>query len=423
MTSSCFNFITYKILLKLPINLLTLIILSRWLALVEYPFWKRMTQPSDSDTHIDQKMSALKDKRRVRDSNLRIFASPDQYPIVYSSKYDVTFYGLEKMHPFDSQKWGKVFRALKDAHFLTNHNYVIPNEATREDLLLAHTSAYLDTLKQKHVLAKAMEVPLVGYIPFFSKFADSFVLAPFRHHVGGTVAAACLALERGWAINIGGGFHHAASEKAGGFCLYNDVTIAIRFLLQGESIKKAMIIDLDAHQGNGYERAFTDDDRVYIFDMFNRNAFPRDEEAKKGINLAVPLKRFTEDEEYIEKLETHIVQAFNEFTPDLIVYNAGTDVFDADHLGCLSITEDGIEKRDEIVFKKAADLEIPIVMVTSGGYTEDSANIITQSILNLKKKGLLPLTKTQKPKTDTPKPKTEKSFDEVEALAEKIANL
>jgi histone deacetylase 11 len=101
-----------------------------------------------------------------------------------------------------------------------------------------------------------------------------------RYQTGGTILAALLALDRQYAINIGGGFHHASANSGSGFCVYADITLAIQFLFLKALIEKAMIIDLDAHQGNGHELDFLDDNRVYIFDMFNYQIFPNDFRAK-----------------------------------------------------------------------------------------------------------------------------------------------
>ena len=116
-----------------------------------------------------------------------------------------------------------------------------------------------------------------------------------------------------------------------------------------------------------------------------------DETARRGINREVMLRPYTSDERYLERLESNLTQAFNEFTPDLIVYNAGTDCLEGDPLGCLSITPNGIAQRDRAVFQAAKDRKIPLVMVTSGGYQRNNARIIADSIICLYRDGLLPL--------------------------------
>lgn len=199
-----------------------------------------------------------------------------------------------------------------------------------------------------------------------------------------------LAVDRGWAINVGGGFHHCSSDKGGGFCAYADITLAIKFLFERvQGVSRATIIDLDAHQGNGHERDFMDDPRVYIMDAYNRYIYPGDGFAKRAIKRKVELEWGTEDTEYLQKVQTHVEGALNEFKPDIIVYNAGTDILDGDPLGGLAISPQGIVKRDEVVFRAARSRGVPVLMVTSGGYQKRTARIIADSILNLHSLGLL----------------------------------
>ncbi|KAM7041313.1 histone deacetylase 11 isoform 3-T3 [Acridotheres tristis] len=271
------------------------------------------------------------------------------WPIVYSPDYNITFMGLEKLHPFDAGKWGKVINFLKEEKLIADDLIVQAREATDEDLLVVHTRRYLNKLK-----------------------------------------AGKLAVDRGWAINVGGGFHHCSSDKGGGFCAYADITLAIKFLFERvQGVSRATIIDLDAHQGNGHERDFMDDPRVYIMDAYNRYIYPGDGFAKRAIKRKVELEWGTEDTEYLQKVHTHVEGALNEFKPDIVVYNAGTDILDGDPLGGLAISPQGIVKRDEVVFRAARSRGVPVLMVTSGGYQKRTARIIADSILNLHSLGLL----------------------------------
>lgn len=309
-------------------------------------------------------------------------------PIVYSPNYNITFLGLEKLHPFDAGKWGKVIRFLKEEQFLTDDTMVPAKEATEEDLLVVHTKGYLSRLKWSLVVATITEIPPLIFLPNF--LVQRKVLRPLRTQTGGTIMAGKLAMDRGWAINVGGGFHHCSSDKGGGFCAYADITLTIKFLFERvESVSRATIIDLDAHQGNGHERDFLDDSRVYIMDVYNRHIYPGDGFAKTAIKRKVELDWGTDDTEYLQKVELHTEGALNEIRPDIIIYNAGTDVLDGDPLGGLAISPQGIVKRDEIVFKAARKRGIPILMVTSGGYQKKTARIIADSILNLQREGLL----------------------------------
>ncbi|KAF5917244.1 hypothetical protein HPG69_000013 [Diceros bicornis minor] len=240
-------------------------------------------------------------------------------------------------------------------------------EASDEDLLVVHTRRYLNELKWSFAVATITEIPPVIFLPNF--LVQRKVLKPLRTQTGGTIMAGKLAVERGWAINVGGGFHHCSSDRGGGFCAYADITLAIKFLFERmEGISRATIVDLDAHQGNGHERDFMDDKRVYIMDVYNRHIYPGD--------------RFA-------KLERSLKKALQEHPPDVVVYNAGTDVLEGDRLGGLSISPQGIVKRDELVFRMVRGRQVPILMVTSGGYQKRTARIIADSILNLYGLGLI----------------------------------
>ncbi|XP_064605024.1 histone deacetylase 11-like isoform X2 [Liolophura sinensis] len=322
------------------------------------------------------------------DTQLYFSIKDTQWPIVYAVEYNIGFLGLEKLHPFDSGKWGRIIDFLKEAQMVRDITLVRPVETSREDLLVVHTRRYIDSLKFSINVAGITEVPPVACLPNF--IVQRKVLRPLRFQTGGTILAGKLAVERGWAINVGGGFHHCSSDRGGGFCAYADITLSLQFLFQRvEGIAKAMIIDLDAHQGNGHERDFMKDENVYIMDVYNRNIYPHDGFAKRAIRRRVELESFTEDEEYLSKVRRHVDGALNEFTPDIVVYNAGTDILDGDPLGRLSISGQGIIERDQVVFTRVRTRGIPILMVTSGGYTRGTARIIADSILNLKNLGLI----------------------------------
>uniref|UniRef100_A0A2D4KE75 Histone deacetylase 11 n=1 Tax=Micrurus paraensis TaxID=1970185 RepID=A0A2D4KE75_9SAUR len=310
------------------------------------------------------------------------------WPIVYSPDYNISFLGLEKLHPFDAGKWGKIINFLKEAKLITDDLIVQAQEATEEDLLVVHTRPYLNRLKWSFVVATITEIPPVLFMPNF--LVQRKVLRPLRTQTGGTIMAGKLAIERGWAINIGGGFHHCSSDRGGGFCAYADITLTLRFLFERvEGVSRATIIDLDAHQGNGHERDFLEDRRVYIMDVYNRYIYPGDGLAKRAIKRRVELDWGTEDTEYLQKVKTHVEGALNEMRPDIIIYNAGTDILDGDPLGGLAISPEGIIERDEIVFRAARKHRIPILMVTSGGYQKRTARIIADSLLNLHHLGLI----------------------------------
>ncbi|CAN8252320.1 unnamed protein product [Cochlearia groenlandica] len=324
---------------------------------------------------------------RILTSKLYFNIPESKVSIIYSSDYDISFMGIEKLHPFDSIKWGRVCKFLVSDGFLEKKSIVEPLEASNSDLLVVHSLNYLNSLKSSATVARIAEVPPVAFFPNF--LVQQKVLYPFRKQVGGTILAAKLAKERGWAINIGGGFHHCTAERGGGFCAFADISLCIHFAFLRLSISRVMIIDLDAHQGNGHETDLGDDSRVYILDMYNPEIYPFDYRARKFIDQKVEVASGTTTDEYLRKLEEALEVASRRFQPELVIYNAGTDILDGDPLGRLKISPDGITSRDEKVFRFARERDIPVVMLTSGGYMKSSARVIADSIENLSRKDLI----------------------------------
>lgn len=165
-----------------------------------------------------------------------------------------------------------------------------------------------------------------------------------------------MALQYGWAIALLGGMHHASWNRGGGWCIYSDIPLAIKHLLTVERAKKFMIIDLDAHQGNGIERdkldnMITDTEDVFILDMYNEGTYPMDDYAKQAINVKIELYGNTGDRVYLKRLIRGLEKA--KFKPDIIFYNAGSDILAGDPMGGLNVTLEGMIKRDELVFEYA----------------------------------------------------------------------
>ncbi|XP_016498572.2 histone deacetylase 2 isoform X2 [Nicotiana tabacum] len=303
-------------------------------------------------------------RHRILSSKLYLDVPPSKVPLIYSSSYDISFLGIEKLHPFDASKWGRICRFLSKDGIVDQKHIVEPVEATKDDLLVVHSESYLKSLNSSLNVSKIVEV-------------------------GGTIVAAKLAKERGWAINVGGGFHHCSSERGGGFCVYADISLCIHFAFVHLNISRVMIIDLDAHQGNGHEMDFSEDRRVFILDMYNPGIYPLDFEARRYIDLGVEVQSGTATDEYLTKLDHALEVAEKKFDPDFVVYNAGTDILDGDPLGRLKISPDGIASRDEKVFRFARERNIPLIMLTSGGYMKSSARVIADSIINLSEKSLI----------------------------------
>lgn len=307
-------------------------------------------------------------------------ATNPKLPVVYRREYNITLFGLQKLHPFDSEKYGRVVRALVKDRVLRQDELFKP-EPVSEELLRQHlTPEYRRRLTDKRTIAKITEMPPLAILP--RGLVESRLLMPMRYAAGGTVVAARLALRRGWAINLGGGYHHASLDTGGGFCVYPDITLAVRAVrAEPTPAKKVMIIDLDAHQGNGHGRDLGQDRDVFILDIYNHAIYPGDESAKRGIDLDHDAPPGTG--EYLALLGHALRQAFKKFSPDLVIYNAGTDILAGDPLGGLKISPEGVVKRDEMVFSSALGAGVPVVMLLSGGYQDSNAAVIARSIKNL----------------------------------------
>ncbi|CAD8212039.1 unnamed protein product [Paramecium pentaurelia] len=300
-----------------------------------------------------------------------------EIPIIYHDNYNITACGIEKQHPFDSCKYRNVYRQIrqkiKAQHFtpqMLSRGTFLYLGMSKWYLLKICYSAYISTLIELHVF----------FLP--GVFLRSFLLDSMLLATSGSVYGAKLALEKGWAINLSGGYQHASLNRGGGFCIYPDITLVVNYLKKYCNLKKITIIDLDAHQGNGYERDFLNDSSVYIIDFYNSYIYPRDRQAEKAIKCFKHIDKRTTDEQYIEILQRDLEVNLKD-DMQFIIYNAGTDIMAGDPLGNCSISASGIKKRDELVFKCARHKKIPILMLLSGGYQKENTFAIGESILQL----------------------------------------
>ena len=186
--------------------------------------------------------------------------------------YNITAFGLERLHPFDSRKYRRIHDALVARGLRRPRDFVRPRPATRSDLLRSTRPEYLRSLRSPDVLAGILEVPVVRRLPAW--VIDWRILRPMRYATGGTILACRLALEHGVAINLGGGYHHAASGWGGGFCVYADVPLAVKILHDEGKVGRVLVVDLDAHQGNGTAAVFRGWDWASIYDLYERDIFP-----------------------------------------------------------------------------------------------------------------------------------------------------
>ena len=191
----------------------------------------------------------------------------------------------------------------------------------------------------------------------------------------GTILTAQQALKEKVAIHLGGGFHHAFPDHGEGFCVFNDIAIAIAKLKCEGNIRRALVIDCDLHQGNGTAKIFKNEADVFTFSIHQENNYPL---IKPASNLDIGLADGTDDKEYLEQLEKNIPRIIADFKPESILYVAGSDPYKFDQLGGLALSLNGLKKRDEFIFGWARDFHIAIAVVLAGGYAinlEDTIQI------------------------------------------------
>jgi acetoin utilization deacetylase AcuC-like enzyme len=181
----------------------------------------------------------------------------------------------------------------------------------------------------------------------------------------GTINAALMALEDGIAGNLAGGTHHAMPDFGEGFCVFNDVAIAIKVLQQSMWATNILVIDCDVHQGNGTAEIFKNNASVFTFSLHGANNYPFKKPAS-SLDIGLPDK--TGDKVYLQTLGEALDEIFNQFNPDLVFYLGGIDPLDTDQLGRLSLTIEGLKSRDELVIKKVTSHDVPLVLLLSGGY-------------------------------------------------------
>lgn len=307
-------------------------------------------------------------------------------PIVYSPGYNMTLLGMEKKHPFDSAKYGKVFDYLKEAGILTGDNHYEPEEpASDETLLRVHTPEYLELIRSSKSIAAIAELSALKSIPAF--ILRKRLLKPMRLGTQGSIKGIHLAWDQGWAINLAGGYHHAKGHFAHGFCFFSDIPLAAYQLMDQNPDLRVMVIDLDAHQGNGFEGVFKDDPRIINFDVYNGKIFPQDHDAAQYIQYNFPIDPGTKTDPYLQLVKWEIPRALDAEQPDLVIYNAGSDIYEKDPLGGLAVSAAGIIERDLFIFDEVFEKRgIPILKLLSGGYIQESYKIIGASIKNLYQK-------------------------------------
>lgn len=263
-------------------------------------------------------------------------------------------------HRFPITKYARLRDAVLAAGVVRAAELHDPARAPLEDVRRVHDADYIDRLV-RGTMPEA-EQRLVGF-----PWSKGLVERSFRAS-GGTLEAAEHALRDGIAMNLAGGTHHAFASRGEGFCVLNDVAIAVRALRARGRIHRAAIIDLDVHQGNGTHELLAGDDASFTFSMHGRKNYPF---RKVPGSLDVELEDGTEDTEYLERLAAALPGVLAAARPDIVFYLAGADPHEGDSLGRLKLTFDGLMRRDALVLEQARAIGVPVAIAIAGGYGRD----------------------------------------------------
>jgi acetoin utilization deacetylase AcuC-like enzyme len=312
------------------------------------------------------------------------------FKLVYSDDYYLPI----GAHVFPAEKYRRVHDRLIETGLVEASDFVTPQPASDQDVLLVHTPAYVQKLKTGTLSARE---ELEMEVPYSPELVRAFWLA-----AGGSILAADYALQNRIAINIGGGFHHAFPDHGEGFCVIHDVAVAIRRMQRDDRITRAMTVDCDVHQGNGTAAIFagvrvptgplpstsastlspavpaelrnSHGGDVFTISLHQENNYPM---WKPASSIDVDLPDGIGDDDYLAWLDNALSSGLRQFDPELICYIAGADPYREDQLGGLSLTIEGLKRRDELVFRVARVRNIPVMVTFAGGYAQRVEDTVT----------------------------------------------
>ncbi len=283
--------------------------------------------------------------------------------VSYSNGY---YAPIPEDHVFPMRKFWGLYCYLLEKGIINKHQVIEPSEADAAQLMHVHTPRYLKGIFYGELDRK--EERRLG-LPWSQGLARRSRLA-----VQGTLNAALMAMEDGIAGNLAGGTHHAYPDWGEGFCVFNDVAVAIRVLQRSMWIRRAMVIDCDVHQGNGTAAFFRDDPDVFTFSIHGEKNYPF-HKPPSSYDVGLPDK--TDDSDYIRALGDALDHIFENFQPDIVFYLGGIDILETDHFGRLALSMKGLRNRDEIVIDTVYQKGIPLVLLLSGGYAPTLTETVT----------------------------------------------
>ncbi len=258
------------------------------------------------------------------------------------------------------QKFRLLYEIVRAERIADDARTIRPGQTARETLEHIHTSDYVSRFFNGTLSDR--EIRRIG-LPW-----SPGLVRRTRTAVGGTMATARAALQYGIASNCAGGTHHAFPDSGSGFCIFNDLAVTAKILVETQEAKRILIIDLDVHQGDATAYALADETRVFTFSMHCGSNFPF---RKQRSDRDVALPEGTGNDEYLGILDQELAVVINAAEPDLVLYDAGADVHCKDRLGKLQLTDEGLYLRDEMVINACVAEGIPVATVIGGGYDRD----------------------------------------------------
>lgn len=277
-------------------------------------------------------------------------------PVIWHEAYEVDI----GPHVYPTAKYRLIRDRLVEEGTIAAADIVRPRPIEDGAVALVHTPEYLRKIRTDTLSPVERAVLEVPFSPALREAA--WISAD------GAVQCGRLALERGIAVHLGGGFHHAFPDHGEGFCLINDVAIAIRVLQRTGAIRRALIVDCDVHHGNGTAAIFAEDRDVCTFSMHQENNYPA---WKPPSDLDLGFEDGTGDAAYLAALGRHLPDLLEQSRPDLTYYLAGADPYEHDQLGGLALTQPGLRRRDEMVLDRCRERGVPVAVALAGGYARD----------------------------------------------------
>ena len=273
-------------------------------------------------------------------------------------------------HQFPMIKYKKVKEYVLEHKIVNPNSFTTPELISLEILNLVHTEKYIQ--KTVEGTQTESEIRRIGF-PYSKKMVERE-----RFICGAMVQAAKNALKYGIAFNMAGGTHHAFADFGSAYCIFNDMAVAAKYLLSRNLVQKVLIVDLDVHQGNGTASIFANEPNVFTFSMHGATAFPL---KKQQSDCDIALPDSTTDTEYLTMLTKNLTEIIENFKPEIVLYQAGVDLLWCDKLGRISLTLEGVKKRDIVVFEQCLTNNIPVAACMGGGYAPD-INLIIKAHCN-----------------------------------------